>query len=129
MGESFKLDMTPNNKLLAPYVRSRKSVFENNFLISFFQAMIVKRIGNETIEGMAAGENCHYLHQEGDTVAALDMCDQVRLLFQTCLILLFPKDDVHGIVIKGDKRFEVLPLNSRLKRMLDLWKADNNSTE
>ena len=31
MGESFKLDMTPNNKLLAPYVRSIKIIFANNF--------------------------------------------------------------------------------------------------
>ena len=42
--------------------------------------MIVIRSGNESIEGMASGENCHYLHQQGDTVAALDMCDQVQVL-------------------------------------------------
>ena len=27
MGESFKLDMTPNNKLMAPYVRLPKTLF------------------------------------------------------------------------------------------------------
>ena len=53
------------------------------------------------------GEMCHYLHQNGETVAAFDLCDP---------------DNLHGLVIQNNRRFEVIPLNSRLKRMLDLWK-------
>ena len=52
-------------------------------------------------------EMCHYLHQDGETVAAFDLCDP---------------DNLHGLVIQNNRRYEVIPLNSRLKRMLDLWK-------
>ena len=56
-------------------------------------------------------EVCHYLHQDKETVASFNMCDP---------------EDIHGLVLQENRRFEVIPLNSRLKRMLDLWK---NSTE
>ena len=79
------------------------------------KAMIVKRSGNGTLEGLGReGDTCHYLHQGADTMAALNLCDE---------------EDVHGIVIKNKKTYEVMPLTSRLKRMLDVWKSDNNGTE
>ena len=59
-------------------------------------------------------EVCHYLHQDQDTVASFDLCEP---------------DSLHGLVIKNNRRYEVLPLNSRLKRMLGLWKTEENSTE
>ena len=40
-------------------------------------------------------------------MAAFDLCDP---------------DNLHGLVIQNNRRFEVIPLNARLKRMLDLWK-------
>ena len=40
-------------------------------------------------------------------MAAFDLCDP---------------DNLHGLVIQNNRRYEVIPLNSRLKRMLDLWK-------
>jgi len=96
LGESFKLNLEPNNKLLAPY------------------ATIVKRSGGDTMEAMSTNDNCHYIHKEGETVAALDMCDS---------------SNVRGIVIKNKRSFEVTPLTLRLKRMLDLWKPGSNETD
>ena len=52
-------------------------------------------------------EVCHYLHQDEETVASFNLCDP---------------DSIHGLILQKNRRFEVIPLNSRLKRMLDLWK-------
>ena len=54
--------------------------------------------------------------QSEDTVAALDLCSE---------------DDTTGIVISAKRTLELMPLNSRLKRMMDVWKdeQDANSTE
>merc|ERR1712183_28644 len=96
-GEDFKLEMKPNTKLLAPY------------------AMIVKRSSSEDLERLQnEEETCHYLHQDGETVAAFDLCDP---------------DNLHGLVIQNNRRYEVIPLNSRLKRMLDLWKNGTKLNE
>ena len=59
------------------------------------------------LKSLLKKEMCHYLHQDGGTVAAFDLCDP---------------DNLHGLVIQNNRRYEVIPLNSRLKRMLDLWK-------
>merc|ERR1712123_219540 len=106
-GQQFKLKMSPNKRLMAP------------------QAMIVKRThgslnkaGNITGDELArvdTEEHCHYLHKEGDTVAALDLCSE---------------DDTTGIVISAKRTLELMPINSRLKRMMDVWKNESgNSTE
>merc|ERR1711892_1600874 len=106
-GQRFKLKMSPNKRLMAP------------------QAMVVKRThgslnkaGNITGDELArvdTEEHCHYLHKEGDTVAALDLCSE---------------DDTTGIVISAKRTLELMPINSRLKRMMDVWKNESgNSTE
>lgn len=135
-GEDFKLEMKPNTKLLAPYVRfhltlpwpvsisgddsqeillwrsgeirkrgrlSRKILiwFDCNILsLNLFLLLVISK-------SLLKEEMCHYLHQDGETVAAFDLCDP---------------DNLHGLVIQNNRRYEVIPLNSRLKRMLDLWK-------
>ena len=76
--------------------------------------MIAKRTGEDEIEGLQTEDVCHFLHKDDVAVAALNMCDE---------------DNVHGLIIKNKKNYEVSPLNSRLKRMLDLWKPNNNATE
>ena len=54
-GEDFKLDMKPNTKLLAPYVRfTRKKKFPDQ---SVFQAMIVKRSSSEDLERLEDKED------------------------------------------------------------------------
>ena len=40
------------------------------------------------MEAMSTNDNCHYIHKEGETVAALDMCDS---------------SNVRGIVIKNKR--------------------------
>ena len=63
------------------------------------------------MEGMASGDICHYIHKDDTTVAALDLCHQ---------------HDVHGLVIKDKRSYEVLPLNARLKRMMGYWNSADN---
>jgi len=105
-GQQFKLQMKPNKRLLAP------------------QAMIVKRThgsldkagnrtGDDDLARVETEEDCHYLHKDNDTVAALNLCSD---------------SDTTGIVISAKRTLEILPLNTRLKRMMDVWK-DDNSTE
>merc|ERR1711970_1601088 len=105
-GQQFKLQMEPNKRLLAP------------------QAMIVKRThgsfdkagnmtGDDDLARVETEEDCHYLHKDNDTVAALNLCSD---------------SDTTGIVISAKRTLEILSLNSRLKRMMDVWK-DDNSTE
>ena len=71
----------------------------------------MKRSENGSIEGLESGDICHYLHKDQDVIAALDLCHE---------------DNVHGLVMTNDNSYEVLPLNPRLKRMLDLWKDNKN---
>jgi len=59
-----------------------------------------------------SGTDCHYLHQESGVVAAMSLCNE---------------DDVSGVVLTKGHSVEVMPLNSRLKRMISLWTKDYNA--
>jgi len=111
MGEDYKLKLSPNKRLMAPQamtvIRTHGSL--NKAGNSSHAEDDLERVD-------VPDENCHFLHKEDDTVAAFDLCSD---------------EDVNGIVITAKRALEIMPLNSRLKRMMDLWKNENgtNSTE
>merc|ERR1719483_452716 len=81
VGQTFQLKLWPNRDLLAP------------------QAVVLKRTANDNgteLVGLDRGEDCHFLHKDEVTVAALSMCSD---------------EGLHGMVMRPGMSIELMPIN------------------
>lgn len=87
--KNIKLNLHPNKHLISPY------------------AKIVKKTINGTSTMLNDGKdptNCHYLHVEPSITAAISNCIS---------------REIHGLILLPDDTLEILPLNQRLKFVLN----------
>lgn len=97
--KQVKLDLHLNKHLLSPY------------------ASIVKKTSNGTqtmLSNGGAPTDCHYLHVNASSSAAISNCE--------------PRE-IQGIILLPDDTLEILPLNSRLKFVLNRREYSTDTTK
>ncbi|KAI9556544.1 hypothetical protein GHT06_016334 [Daphnia sinensis] len=98
-GKTYNLKMRPNTFLMAP---NMKTVVRSGGLL-----------GEEIVKEHPRGIECHFLHTDGEVVAALSHCTD---------------DDIDGYLIDGGKSLEIRPVPSRLRQMLHLPHDNEDET-
>lgn len=83
------------------------NLFPNKNLISPF-SRIVKKSENSTTKTYYANEepnHCHFLHENINSTAAISNCEST---------------EIHGLIFLPDDSFEIIPLSTRLKFLVDV---------
>jgi hypothetical protein len=87
--QQIELNLFPNKHLLSPYAK----------IVSKSANRTIRRIDEPKIP-----EFCHYLHSNSFSTASISNCDSKQ---------------VHGLVFLPDETLEILPLNARLRFLLE----------
>lgn len=88
--KDIKLNLHPNKHLISPYAKFVKKMANGS-------SMIVNNDGKDST-------NCHYLHVEKLITAAISNCIS---------------REIHGLILMANETLEILPLNQRLKFVLN----------
>lgn len=92
------------------------NLYPNKHLISPHSKIVKKSSGNKTSKKYYASSEpnfCHFLHENAYSTAAISNCEST---------------EIHGLIFLPDDSFEILPLSTRLKFLMDKGKDDDDDT-